>query len=594
MHFVPQGIPNCLATFILLAFGIYSWSKREAPFTLPFAGLMLLGAFWGMCSTFELASETLAEKVFWNRFLLLPPTFIVVILFWIVLKLRGALLWLRPRYFFIFLIEPAVIFVLTLSGWCDRLFLSGISLSYAGPVPTLVTVAGPMYWMHIAYTYALLTCSFVLFASWARDTQSRFRSQSSSIVVAMAVPGLISALSDIGLSPLPGIDLTPASLVVSGALASVAIFRFRLADIIPIASRLIVQTIEDLTLVVDAKGLLVDFNPSAQAAIGLDPQLSVGRALAELPSPWCSVLGPYSGVSSAHDTIHVELAAGVRWYHLTVSSLREESGTTVGRLFHLHDITERKRVEEALRESQERIARAQKMEAIGRLAGGIAHDFNNMLQVLLGYCAMMKSHLNDQDAMLNEVETIEDCVKRAASLTRQLLAFTRKQVVQPKAINIGELLQQSERMLSSVLGEDVSLKVVLGVGIGRVRADPDQIQQVIMNLVLNARDAMPDGGRIIISIENVSLLESSGSEIPPGDYLRLTVDDTGRGMDANTMDHLFEPFFTTKAVGQGTGLGLPIVYGIVKQCGGYIKVESKISVGSTFTIHLPRVFEPKS
>jgi PAS domain S-box-containing protein len=349
---------------------------------------------------------------------------------------------------------------------------------------------------------------------------------------------------------------------------------------------------EDLTLVVDARDHLVDFNPSVQAAIGIDPRRATGRTLEELPPPWSGVFAPYSGLSSARDTIQVELPTGMRWYHLTVLPLCEESGASVGRLFHLHDITERKRVEEALRKSQEQIAQSQKMEAIGRLAGGIAHDFNNMLQVLLGYCATMRSHPHDQDTILNDVGAIEDSVKRAAWLTHQLLAFSRKQVVQPAVIDIGELLQQSQKMLSRVLGENVSLTVLLGAEASRARVDPAQMQQVIMNLVLNARDAMPDGGKIIISIENVSLPKGIEQEIPPGDYLRLTVSDTGCGMDANTMDHFFEPFFTTKGVGQGTGLGLSIVYGIVKECGGYIKVESRISIGSTFTIHLPRVFGP--
>ena len=715
MHYAPQQIPNGLAALILFVLALYGWSRRRTRLSLPFAGIMLLGAFWGACSTLELASEALATKILWNRLHFVSTTLGVVILFWIVLKSRGRARWLAPKRFFIFLIEPAAALVLALSGWGDWLFLSGISLSYAGPVPTLVYVAGPLYWVHVAYTYALLTCSFVPFASWARDSQPRFRSQSKHIVVAMVLPGPVNVLFHIGLSPLPGIDLTPAALVVTGAIASLAIFRFRLADIVPLASRLIVQTMEDLTLVVDAKDNLVDFNPSARVAIGMDPRRAAGRTLEELPPPWPDVFAPYAGVPSARDVVRVELPAGVRWYHLAVSALRDESGATVGRLFHLHDVTERKRVEDALRESEKNLrtseskyrnlievapeaisvvenqniifcnsrlldmlgytheemigmefrplihkddlsrateryvvrstgkfipktvqrlvkkdgeiiwvdtigqriewegrpavlyfssditekkrleelfAQAQKMEAIGRLAGGVAHDFNNMLQVILGFCSMMKSYPNDRNAILNDLRVIEDSAQRAASLTQQLLAFSRKQMVQPKVIDLGELVQQSKKMLGRVLGEDIALTVVLGEEASRVKADAAQIQQVIMNLALNARDAMPEGGTITISIDNVSLLEAMGHEIPAGDYVRLTVSDIGHGMDVSTMDHLFEPFFTTKGLGKGTGLGLSIVYGIVKQCEGYIKVESKICAGSTFTIHLPRVCEP--
>lgn len=255
-------------------------------------------------------------------------------------------------------------------------------------------------------------------------------------------------------------------------------------------------------------------------------------------------------------------------------------------MYFSSDITERKMLEE-------QFVQAQKMEAIGRLSGGIAHDFNNMLQVILGFCSMMKTYPDDRNAILNDVRVIEDSARRAASLTQQLLAFSRKQVAQPRVIDLGELVQQSERMLSRFLGEDIALTVVLDSERSCVKADAAQIQQVIMNLALNARDAMPNGGRITIGIQNVSLQEARGYDVSAGNYIRLAVSDTGDGMDPNTLSHLFEPFFTTKKPGRGTGLGLSIVYGIVKQSGGHIHVDSRIGAGSTFAIFLPRVFEPK-
>jgi len=280
---------------------------------------------------------------------------------------------------------------------------------------------------------------------------------------------------------------------------------------------------------------------------------------------------------------HVRKDGQVIWMETVGRRIAWEGRPAV--LYFLSDVTERKVFEEQL-------AQAQKMEAIGRLAGGIAHDFNNMLQVILGFCSMIKSYPDDRNAILNDIGVIEDSAQRAASLTQQLLTFSRKQVVQPQVIDFGVLIQQSEKMLSRVLGEDVALTVVLGEEASRVLVDTAQMQQVIMNLALNARDAMPGGGRITISIENVTTVEAMGHEIPAGDYVRLTVDDSGHGMDSSTMDHLFEPFFTTKGLGKGTGLGLSIVFGTVKQCGGYIRVESRVGAGSTFTIHLPRVFGP--
>jgi len=280
---------------------------------------------------------------------------------------------------------------------------------------------------------------------------------------------------------------------------------------------------------------------------------------------------------------HVRKDRKVIWVENVGTAIEWEGRPAV--LYFSSDITERRALEE-------QFVQAQKMEGIGRLAGGVAHDFNNILQVILGFCTMMKSYPDDGKAILNDIGVIEDSARRAASLTQQLLAFSRKQVVQPKVMDLGELVQQSEKMLGRVLGEDIALTIVLDGEESRVKADSGQFQQVIMNLAINARDALPHGGRIRISVENLQLREQPGSKIPAGNYVRLAVSDNGRGMDQDTIAHLFEPFFTTKRVGEGTGLGLSIVYGIVRQNGGHIHVTSEVGAGSTFTIYLPRVFEP--
>ena len=252
-------------------------------------------------------------------------------------------------------------------------------------------------------------------------------------------------------------------------------------------------------------------------------------------------------------------------------------------LYFSSDITDRRALEE-------QFVQAQKMDAIGRLAGGIAHDFNNLLQVILGFVSMMKAYPEDRRAIQNDLSVIEDSATRAASLTQQLLAFSRKQVVQPKVLDLGALVQQSQMMLSRVLGENIALAVVVADGGSRIRADAGQMQQIILNLAINARDAMPDGGRITITVATVR--EAPSRDLPEGDYVRLSVRDTGRGMDAKTVGRIFEPFFTTKAYGTGTGLGLSIVYGIVKQNGGHVQALSQVGEGSTLVVSLPRVLEP--
>ena len=249
------------------------------------------------------------------------------------------------------------------------------------------------------------------------------------------------------------------------------------------------------------------------------------------------------------------------------------------------DITERKALEAQL-------LQAQKMEAVGRLAGGVAHDFNNLLMAIMGYGELIRSSLIKDDPLYKYSEDILKASERAASLTQQLLAFSRRQVTQPQVLNLNRVAVDLEKMLGRLIGEHIHLEIVADPALGPVKADPGQINQIIMNLAINARDAMPTGGRLILTTANIDFTASHqcfSEAAPPGPYVKLAVSDTGSGMDAATLDHLFEPFFTTKEMGKGTGLGLPMVYGIVQQNRGCVEVESQPGQGTTFNIYLPRL-----
>lgn len=260
----------------------------------------------------------------------------------------------------------------------------------------------------------------------------------------------------------------------------------------------------------------------------------------------------------------------------------------------LRDITERKRTEHALHLSEEQLRQSQKMEAIGRLAGGIAHDFNNLLTAIVGYGELATRSVRPEDPVSRNLGEIGKAAQRAAALTRQLLAFSRKQVLQPRVLDLSEQVRDIEEMLRRVMGEDVDLITVLEPNLPRVKVDPNQIQQVILNLVVNARDAMPQGGTLTIETSSRGLDRLNGDDrrsTNGGPQVVLAISDTGVGMDAETRERIFEPFFTTKELGKGTGLGLSTVYGIIKQSNGNISVQSEPSKGATFTIYLPAVRE---
>jgi len=344
----------------------------------------------------------------------------------------------------------------------------------------------------------------------------------------------------------------------------------------------------DAIFVEDYNGTVLDVNPAACALHGMKREELVGRNVLDLVPPERreEVRREYArfitGESEYAEGISVSRGGRHVPVELKVRRVSYEGQPAL--LLHIRDVTARKQLEQ-------QFLQAQKFEAIGRLAGGVAHDFNNILTAIIGYTELMLRRLGPDSPLRRQAEEVLKAAQRAADLTRQLLAYSRKQQLQPRVLDLNTVLAEMDKMLRRVIGEHIELVLVTAPDLGAVEADPSQIQQVVLNFAVNARDAMPDNGRLTIETRNavVDAVMAEQHEVLPGEYVTLAVSDTGAGMSEEVRAHLFEPFFTTKGVGQGTGLGLATCAGIVHQSGGFITVDSQVGRGSTFRIYLPRV-----
>jgi PAS domain S-box-containing protein len=354
----------------------------------------------------------------------------------------------------------------------------------------------------------------------------------------------------------------------------------------------IFQTAADGMRIIDKDFNMLRINDTFASLAGINKDEAKRKKCYEVfPSSHCHTQScSLRQVLSGKDRIEIESLRerrdGIRIPCIVAATaFRGTDGELIGIVEDFRDITERRKLEEQL-------LQAQKMEAIGQLAGGIAHDFNNILTAIIGYGNLLKMEISEDDPLQTYVARILASAERAANLTKGLLAFSRKQMISPKAINLNELIKGLERLLSSLLGEDIELSVIPADKDLIIIADGSQIEQVLMNLATNARDAMPDGGSLAIRTEPIEFdnefIKSHGYG-SPGFYALLSVEDTGEGMDEETKERIFEPFFTTKEVGKGTGLGLSMVYGIIKQHDGYISVYSEPKKGTTFKIYLPLI-----
>ena len=357
-----------------------------------------------------------------------------------------------------------------------------------------------------------------------------------------------------------------------------------------------VEQSADLVMITDREGVIEYVNPAFEAVSGYTPGELMGQTPRVLKSGqqnselykemWQTIL---AGNVFRCTMVNRKKNGEVFVAEKTVTPLRDGEGRITHFISNDRDITDRRRLENQLQQ-------AQKMDAIGRLAGGVAHDFNNLLMVISSYAELMLDSLAPQHPLRRNVDEIQKASRRAADLTRQLLAFGRKQMQSLQLLDLNQIIEDINKMLPRLIGEDIELVFVPGEKLGKVKADPVQIEQILMNLAANARDAMPKGGRLVIETASLRLEDAYVQEhsmVPPGPYVLLTVTDSGSGIAPEHLSHIFEPFYTTKEEGKGTGLGLATVYGIVKQNSGFIWVYSEPGLGTTFKIYLPQARQAK-
>ncbi len=576
---------------------IHAWRGRDQPGGVYAAVLMIAAAWYSLLYALELQAPTITQKMVWSRIEYLGVASLPLAWFLFARAYTGEIRRLAPWLRALLYAVPSVTVVLAATNQFHGLLWSDVGLE-----PSSVSASamanyqhGPWFWVQVGYCYMLMLAGGLILIRAVLRYPSRYKWRASLVLVAAAAPWLGNGLYSFGFRPAGGVNVTALAFSVTAIAIGLSMAQFdflRLPPaLLPVARETLVQRMKDLVLAVDLDRRIVWANEAASAALGHPAVELAGRLLDDVVPGAAESVTLYR---EEGDEEHFETVLAVDGvlgtYDVVASSLRLKPRGSVGRLLVFRDVTERVEAEKALRDSEQQLRQSHKMEAVGQLAGGIAHDFNNLLTVVIGSASLLLEDMSPGDSLRNLVVDIKDTGERAANLTRQILAFSRQQELRPQVLSLSEIVRGIQPILCRTLGEDIDLDFCFAAELAMTEIDPAQMEQVLMNLVVNARDAMPGGGHLTIETANVTLEEEYCLRHPwidIGPYVMLAVSDTGCGMNEATMARVFEPFFTTKELGKGTGLGLSTVYGIVKQSGGSISVYSEPSHGTTFKIYLP-------
>ena len=602
-QYTPFVLPVIVAGTASLVIAGLVWQRRATAGTTPFGLLTLALAVWSLGNALELGCVELADKLFWADVQYMGIVSMPVL--WLIFALRYASWGRKParQQMITLAIVPLVTVILVWTNDLHGLMRRDIGLDSSGPLVLVTKTYGPWFWVHTAYSYfAMATGSFVLLRATFR-APNVYRSQALALLVAVLLPWVGNAVYVLGQSTLTFIDPTPVFFTLSCIIMVWALFHYGFLDIVPAARDAIIENMADGVIVLDTQSRIVDINPAAENILGCSASEAIGQSPSQVMTFGLDLIARHRDLAPTRTVVTIPKEEGSHFYSLRISPLYDAKHRLSGRLIVFSDVTERKRFEA-------RVNHMQKMEAVGRLAGGISHEFNNLLTVLNGYSQFVWEGLNPDDPLREDMKEIRLAGRRATALVRQLLAFSHRETQEMSILDINKIIEGLGKMLSRLI-EDVSIETHLAPDVGCIEAGSGQIEQMLVNLATNARDAIvsakpspgddgaspgsANGGLFTIETANITL-DAEGAarhvELEPGDYVMLTVSDTGCGMSPETLEHIFEPFFTTKGIGKGTGLGLAMVYGTVQQAGGSIEVNSAPGEGTTFKIYFPRVYEP--
>ena len=611
-------IPYFLSFGISFSVGLYAWKRRTIACALTFAIFAYAEAFYTFIYIFELISSSLKYKILMDNIEWIPALIAPVTLFAFGLRYSGSSLF-KPKLTWQIIGGTFIIFVIMIiTDNFYPILRSSVALKPGNPFSALVYDFTFLSGLMIIYIYFMSIAGLYILLSHFIRTKRLYRAQAGTVLFGAAVPFIGSILTVLSISPSFQQDTTPFTFAVSNVIIAWGLFRYHLLDVVPAARNTVVDEINAGVFVLDVQNRLVDINRAGEVMLDMNSRDIIGKTGFQVFSKWPDLVEKFRDVKEIRCDLTIDDDRQKYFLDVSISPLHDRRNHFTGRVILVRDITEKKRIEEELKRHrdhleelvkdrtseititnkklrdemnkrerlEEQYRQAQKMEAIGQLAGGVAHDFNNLLTAIMGYSDLLLKEFDEHTLEYTNIKEIKKAAERAETLTMQLLAFSRKQVLQPKVLNLNEIIGDMEKMLGRLIGENISISTNLNPDIGLVEADPGQIQQVLMNLCINARDAMPDGGDLIIETESGSspevFTEGSSTESV---ILKLT--DNGVGMDTNTQTRIFEPFFTTKESGKGTGLGLATVHGIIKQSGGSIAVESSKGNGTCFKIYLP-------